>query len=122
MDFSFVSNFRYAHTMAWAVLLSLLIVAIAASIGRATVNLRGALTAEDASLAVMLLLPEKKISAVTLIKATFDTQEILAETKDGPELIRVKRGPTQWFIQEEISLRESFGGVYPEQSRGTQDK
>ncbi len=106
MDFAFVSRFRYAHTMIWALLLSSLIVAAAATIGRATVNLRGALTAEDGSLAVMLLLPEEEISEVTLVRASSDTQEFLAETKTGPKLIRMKRGTTQWYVEEEITLRE----------------
>lgn len=106
IDFAFVSRYRAIHTMSWAVLLSLLIVAVAATIGRATVNLRGALTAEDGSLAVMLLLPEENISEVTMIKASSDTQEFLAETKDGPKLIRLKRGETEWFVQDTVMLRE----------------
>lgn len=106
MDFAFVSRFRYVHTITWAVLLSLFIVALAATLGRATVNLRGALTAEDGSLAVMLLLPEEQISEVTLVKASIDTQEFLVETKDGPKLIRLKRGETEWFVQDTVPLRE----------------
>ncbi|MBI2636197.1 hypothetical protein HYW84_02615 [Candidatus Peregrinibacteria bacterium] len=106
MDFAFVSRFRYVHTIAWALLLSLLIVSLAATIGRATVNLRGALTAEDGSLAVMMLLPEEKISEVTLVKAGADTQEFLVETKDGPKLIRLKRGEKEWFVQDTVPLRE----------------
>ena len=106
LDFAFVSRFRYIHTMTWAVLLSLLIVTLASTIGRATVNLRGALTAEDGSLAVMLLLPEEEITEVTIVKAGVDTQEFLAETKDGPKLIRLKRGEREWFVQDKISLRE----------------
>lgn len=106
MDFAFVSRFRYVHTMAWALLLSLLIVSLAATIGRATVNLRGALTAEDGSLAVMILLPEEEISEVTLVKAGADAQEFLTETKDGPKLIRLKKGEKEWFVAEKITLRE----------------
>ena len=106
MDFAFVSHFRAVHTMTWALLLCSLIVAIAATIGRATVNLRGALTAEDGSLAVMMLLPDEGISDVTLIKASSDTQEFLAETKTGPKLIRLKREPQQWVVQDEVTLRE----------------
>ena len=106
MHISLLSNWRYHHTISWALLMSSLIVAVAATIGRATVNLRGALTAEDASLAVMLLLPEEKISDVTLVKASSDTQEFLAETKTGPKLIRMKRGPEKWFVQDEVSLHE----------------
>ncbi|NOS67831.1 MAG: hypothetical protein HOO67_05730 [Candidatus Peribacteraceae bacterium] len=106
LDFAFVSHFRALHTMTWAVLLSLLIVAFAATLGRATVNLRGALAAEDGSLAVMLLLPDEGISDVTLVKAGVDTQEFLVETKDGPKLIRLKKGEKEWFVQEKITLRE----------------
>lgn len=106
MHLSLLSHWRYAHTISWAVLLSLLIVAIAATIGRATINLRGALTAEDASLAVMMLLPEEGIGDITMIRAGAETQEFLAETKDGPKLIRVKRVEGKWAVQEEITLRE----------------
>lgn len=106
LDFAFVSHFRAVHTMTWALLLSLLIVALAATLGRATVNLRGALTAEDGTLAVMLLLPEEEISDITLVKAGVDTQEFLAETKDGPKLIRLKKGETEWFVQDSVTLRE----------------
>ena len=106
LDFAFVSHFRYAHTMVWAVLLSVLIVGLAATIGRASVNLRGALTDEDGSLAVMLLLPEKNIREVTLVKASADTQEFLVEADDGPELVRLKRGEKEWFVEEEVTLRE----------------
>lgn len=107
LDFAFVSRFRYAHTMTWALLLSSLIVAVAATIGRATLNLRGALTAEDASLAVMMLLPEEDISEITMLRASAETQEFLAETKTGPKLIRTKRGTEGWFVQEKIPLREA---------------
>jgi hypothetical protein len=55
---------------------------------------------------VMLLLPEEEISSVTMIKATRDTQEFMAETKDGPKLIRMKRGPKEWFVQDEVTLHE----------------
>ena len=106
LDFAFVSRFRAVHTMMWALLLSLLIVGLAATVGRATVTLRGALTAEDGSLAVMLLLPEEEISEVTLVKAGVDTQEFLAETKDGPTLVRLKRGEREWFVLDTVRLRE----------------
>ena len=106
LDFAFVSRFRCAHTILWALLLCSLIVSVAATIGRATVKLRGALTDEDGSLAVMMLLPDEQIKDVTMIKAGSDTQEFLAETKTGPKVIRLKRGPQQWFVQEEVTLRE----------------
>ena len=90
----------------WALLLCSLIVGVAATIGRATVNLRGALTADDSSLAVMLLLPDEGITHTTLIKANAEVQEVLADTKTGPKLIRMKRGPNQWFVSDEVNLHE----------------
>ena len=107
LHLSELSRFRYIHTMTWALLVSSLIVAIAATIGRATINLRGALTAEDAGLAVMMMLPEEEISEITMLRASAERQEFLAETKTGPQLIRVQRGTDGWFVQEKIPLRES---------------
>jgi hypothetical protein len=93
--------------MIWALLSSCLIVAIAATIARATLTLRGALSAEDAGLAVMLLLPEEEISRIDMLRAGMDTQEFLAETKTGPKLIRAQKTDGTWHVQERIQLRES---------------
>jgi hypothetical protein len=106
MHIQLLSRFRYTHTITWALLLSCLIVAVAATIARASLRLRGALTDEDASLAVMLLLPEENISDVTMLKATYDTQEFLAETEDGPKVIRVKKVEGKWAVSEQVPLHE----------------
>lgn len=106
MHISLLSRWRYTHTISWALLASCLIVAVAATIARASLNLRGALTAEDASLAVMLLLPEENISEVTMLKASFDSQEFLAQTETGPKVIRVKKYDGKWAVSEKIPLRE----------------
>jgi hypothetical protein len=106
MHIQFLSRWRYTHTITWALLMSSLIVAIAATMARATLRLRGAMSSEDASLAVMLLLPEKNISDVTMIKAGYDTQEFLAQTESGPEVIRVKKFEGEWIVTEEVPLRE----------------
>ncbi|MSR87069.1 hypothetical protein EXS70_02750, partial [Candidatus Peribacteria bacterium] len=110
LDFRFVSRFRYTHTILWALLLSSLIVGTAATIARATVKLRGALTDDDGSIAVMMLLPDEGITDVELIKAGPETQEFLVETKEGPKLIRLKHSSTSsgqatWFVQDTIPLR-----------------
>ncbi len=113
MHISILSTWRYSHTMAWTVLLSLLIVGLAATIGRATIKLRGALTDPDGTVAVMLL-STKNIVSAELIKAGMDpdqdnveVQEFLAETGDGEqELIRAKKVDGKWTISEEIHLRE----------------
>lgn len=107
LDFAFVSHFRAMHTMSWAVLLSLLIVGLAATLGRATLRLRGALTDEDGTLAVMMLLPEEHITDVTLIKATANEQEFLTETDTGPKLVRLKKDEDRkWIVEDEVNLHE----------------
>lgn len=102
----FFPRLKSAHGMIWALLSSCLIVAIAATLARATINLRGALTADDASLAVMLLLPDENISDITMIKAGPDTEEFLAQTKEGPKLVRTQKENGTWHVQELIKLRE----------------
>lgn len=106
IPFQFLSKFRYAHHLLWAVLLSCLIVAIAASIGRASKNLKGALTAEDPTLAVFFLRPEEQITDVTLLRAKQDLVDVLAETKDGPKWMRLRKGEEQWYISDEENLHE----------------
>jgi len=105
MHFRFVSPQRYAHTMFWAVLLSCLIVAIAASLGRATLNLKAALT-EKPDIALYFLLPEEEIGESELIRETEFERDYLAETKHGPALIRLRKGDNQWFVVFEERLHE----------------
>lgn len=105
-DFQLFSKFRYTHTVMWAILVSCLIVAIAATVGRATRNLKGALTAEDPTLAVFLLRPDDHITDVTILRANQSTVDVLADTESGPKWMRLRKGETQWFITDEEALKE----------------
>ena len=97
MDLRLVSRFRFLHTVGWAVLLSCLIVAIAASLARATLNLKAALT-DKPDIAIYLLLPEEEIGKTTLLRAREDERDYLAETKEGPKLIKLKKGEKEWYV------------------------
>ena len=80
-------------------------VALAASIARATLNLSAALT-DKPDLAIYLLLPEEEIGQTTLLRVYEDQRDYLAETKDGPKLIQLKRGPHQWYVSLIEKLHE----------------
>lgn len=107
MDLSVVSRLRFLHTIGWALLLSSLIVALAATLGRATLNLKAALT-DKPDIAVYLLLPEEHIGATTLIRARADERDYLAETPEGPKLIKLKKGAEEWYVALVEKLHEEL--------------
>lgn len=105
MDLAHASSFRFFHTIGWAVLLCALIVGIAATLGRATLNLKAALT-DKPDIAIYLLLPEEEIGRTMLLRDKGSERDYLAETADGPKLVRLKRGENQWYVEEVQKLRE----------------
>ena len=105
MDITHLSRFRFLHTIGWAVLLSGLIVMLAAGLGRAAINLKAALT-DKPDIAIYLLLPEEKIGKTTLLRERDNERDYLAETKDGPKLIRLRKGEKEWFVVEVETLHE----------------
>ena len=62
MEVHLLSRFRFLHTLGWALLISVGIVAVAAGAGRAVINMKAALI-DKPDIAIYLLLPEEKISA-----------------------------------------------------------
>jgi len=105
MDIRRISHLRFFHTIAWAVLLCGLIVGMAASLGRATLNLKAALT-DKPDIALYLLLPEEKIGRSVLLRERDDERDYLADTKDGPKLVRLKKGEKQWYVDMIEQLHE----------------
>lgn len=103
MDIRLASALRFRHTVLWALLLSALIVSIAATLARASFNIAAALT-DKPDIALYLLLPDEGIGSSTLLRDAGDTRDYLAQTKDGQKLIRLKRGANQWFVELEESL------------------
>lgn len=105
MDLRSISRLRFLHTIGWALLLSALVVAVAATLGRATINLKAALT-DKPDIALYLLLPEEEIGRSTLLRAREDERDYLAETKDGPKLVRLKMGEKEWYVELVEQLHE----------------
>ncbi len=105
MHIQFLSKTRYMHTMLWAIASSCVIVALAALLAKATLNLTAALT-DKPDIALYLLLPEEEIGHSELLRDEKDQRDYLADTKEGPKLIRLKRGPHQWYVSFEEDLHE----------------
>ncbi len=106
MDIRTASRGNYLHTVGWGLLASAVIVGTAAGLGRATVNLRGALT-DKPDIAIYLLLPNEGITTISLLRETDMERHYLAETKFGPKLIVLKMGEKEWYVQRMESLHES---------------
>ncbi|MBI3336941.1 hypothetical protein HYZ98_05270 [Candidatus Peregrinibacteria bacterium] len=100
-----LSTRRYLHTTFWALLMSGVIVVGAALLGRATINIKGALI-DKPDIAIYLLLPNEKIGTTTLLRETTNERHYLAETKDGPKLVILEQVNGKWEVKLVEKLRE----------------
>ncbi len=98
---------RYFHTLGMAILVSCLIVSVAATLGRATLNLHGAVIRKP-DIAVLVLMEERheEILDSTLLKETPNEREYLVETKTGSKWVLLKKGVSQWYIAQVENLKE----------------
>ena len=106
MHIHLLSKLRFTHTYSFALLLSCLIVAVAATLARATLNVTGALTRKP-DIAVLLLLPNEHIYDSEMLRTTETGRDYLVQTPDGPKLVKLKRGVEQWFVQQVIPLHQN---------------
>jgi len=88
---------KFASTIVWSLVLSACIVAAAAALGRAARNFQAALT-DKPDVAIYLLLPEEDIGRTTLLRDRDTERDYLAETKDGPKLVKLKKGDLEWYV------------------------
>lgn len=95
----------FRRTIVWAVTLCVLVVTAVSLLGRATHNFQAALT-EKPDVAIYLLLPDAGIRTTTVLKESEIERDYLAETEDGPKLIRLKKGPNEWFVSLVEDLHE----------------
>ena len=98
-----LSRKNFSKTVLWSVFLCTVIVTVTAALGRATRNFQAALT-DKPDVAIYLLLPEEEIRQTTLLRETDTERDYLAQTKTGPKLVKLKKGPEQWFgaLTEEL--------------------
>lgn len=100
-----LSRWRFLNTTFWALFVSAVIVGGAAFLGRATINLKAALT-DKPDIAIYLLLPKEDIGAVTLLRESINERHYLAETKDGPKLVILEKREEKWEVKLIEKLRE----------------
>jgi hypothetical protein len=100
-----LTNRKFFHTIFWSLIVSGLIVGAAAAIGRASHNMNIALE-EKPDIALYILLPEEEIGKSTLLRESENERDYLAETKDGPKFVKLKKGKEQWYAALVESLHE----------------
>ena len=106
MDITRISRSRFLRTVGWGLAASLIIVGMAAGIGRATLNFRGALI-DKPDIAVYMLLPDEGIGRIELLKEQENERHYLVATKEGPKLVILKRGEKEWFVSYIEKLHET---------------
>lgn len=104
MDIPRLSNRRYSSTVLWTLAASVLVIGGVALLGRAAINISGALT-EKPDVAVYLLLPDEGITHVELLREREDQRDYMVQTKDGPKLVVLKKGE-EWYVAQVEKLRE----------------
>ena len=105
MDIRHISRGRYLHTVWWGLIASGIIVMVAAGLGRASMNLKSALT-DKPDIAIYILLEDEEVGHTELLRETEDERHYLAETKDGPMHVILKKGETEWYVSSKEPLRE----------------
>ena len=103
MHIQLLPHHQYLKTVVLAVVASMLVVGTAAFLGRATLNLRAALT-DKPDLAVFMLLEDRGVTHLTILRETENQRDYLIETKEGPELVQLKKGEKQWYVSLEEQL------------------
>lgn len=92
-----LSHPLFRRTVVWSVVLCVLIVGAAAALARSAHNFKAALT-DKPDVAIYLLLPDEGLGNTTLLRDGETERDYLADTKDGPKIIKLKRGPEQWYV------------------------
>ena len=105
MDIHSIPRSHFLTIVATIVALGSLIITMAAGLGRAAINFRAALS-EKPDIAIYLLLPKEEMGKTTLLRGNDQERDYLAETKDGPKLVKLKKGQEQWYVADVEKLHE----------------
>lgn len=85
-----------------------LIVAAAALLGKAMVNLQGALINKP-DVGIYLLLPELELGQTELLRDMGDTRDYYAESNKGDLLVHLEKKEDQWVVASYEELHPSAG-------------
>lgn len=100
-----LSRRKYGHTVLWAVTLSVIVVVAISALANAAHNFKAALT-DKPDVAVYMLLPELHIQETTTLRETDDSRDYLAQTASGAILIKLRKGPEEWYVDFTEKLHE----------------
>jgi hypothetical protein len=95
----------YRRTTLWSLVMAVMIVAAAAGLARATKNFRGALV-DKPDIAIYLLLEDEELGNTTLLREAEGERDYLADTKDGPKIVKLKKGEKEWYVALVEALHE----------------
>lgn len=98
MHIQLLPHHQYLKTVLLAVAASMVVVGTAALLGRATLNLRAALT-DKPDVGVLVLMEDENPISATLLRENETERTYLVHTEKGPELVKMHRGKEQWFIE-----------------------
>lgn len=99
MEIHRISSYRYFITIVWATLVCVFVVGTLSFLARGALNLKAALT-EKPDIGLYLLLPEEEIGHSELLRESEKERDYLAETKDGPKFIKLRKGEDEWYVAE----------------------
>ena len=106
IDVHRLSTARFHHTVLWALVLNVVIIVLAALLGRAALNLKAALT-DKPDVAVYLLLPDAGITSVSVLREGRNERDYVAETASGSMFVRLHKGSDRkWAVAETELLHE----------------
>lgn len=105
MEIHRISRGRFLHTVGWGLMGSILVVGIAAGLGRASINLDAALT-DKPDLAIYVLLPDEGIGKIDVLKEEENERHYMVETESGPKFVILKKGEQEWYVSTVETLRE----------------
>lgn len=106
LDVHRLSSARFQHTVFWALILNVIIIVLAALLGRAALNLRAAIS-DKPDIAVYLLLPDAGITSVHVLREGETDRDYLAETASGSLFVRLHKGTDrEWSVSETQFLHE----------------
>ena len=100
-----LSRKTFLRVTFWTLAMGAMVVTGAAGVGRAAKNFRAALT-EKPDIAIYILLKDEGLGNTTLLRETETERDYLAETKDGPKLVKLKKGEFEWYVALVEPLRE----------------
>lgn len=100
-----LSHGSFGKAVLIAGVLSALVVTSISFLARATYNVRAGLT-EKPDVGIYQLLEDEHLMRTKLLREQENERDYLAETPEGPKLIKLKKGQNEWYVSVVEKLHE----------------